>query len=336
MTVSRQVNLGAYKANLQHIAQQMNPARVMAVIKADAYGHGLVEVAKAAADAGINFLGVLDIETGLQLRKSGVTTPAFAWLHSPESNFNLAVRSGIELSVSSLAELRAIADAPGTAQVHLKIDTGLSRNGCRVEDWFDLVSEARRLEIAGEIDLVAVWSHLSGTNEVEDLKSLALFESAYNTAVSLGFKGYRHIASSPAAFNLPQSRFELVRIGVSAFGTSPVEGKKASEVGLKIPMRVTATVLAPEVISIGYLHGYFSQLAGRATVSIGGQTFLVKKVGPLASTIEVGNYEPGDEVLVFGAENEAAPTAEELCELVDTVTDELFTGLKANLTTYSP
>ena len=335
MTVTKHVDLLVYKENLKLISELVRPAKVMAVIKADAYGHGLIEIAKAAEELGVDSLGVLDIETGLKIRKAGVKTPAFAWLHSPESNFSAAVKSGIELSVSSLAELKSISTVPGRAKVHLKIDTGLSRNGCRAEDWYELVSEARSLEDSGSIDLVAIWSHLSGTSQHDDEIAIGKFEDAHKIAVELGFKGYRHIASSPAAFNLHKSRYELVRIGVSAFGTSPVEGKPASDLGLKIPMRLTAEVLAPEVISIGFLHGYFSQLAGKAQVSISGKLYPVNKVGPLASSIGPGDYNPGDEVLIFGTESDLAPTAEDLCELVSTVTDELFTGLKPNLTSYS-
>ena len=307
----------------------------MAVVKADAYGHGLVEISKAATEAGVQILGVLDIETGLTLRKAGVETTAFAWLHSPNSDFATAVLAGIELSAGSLTELEQIAKAPGRAQVHLKIDTGLSRNGCRPELWQQFATRAMELQRAGEIDVVAVWSHLSGTSKTDDEKALDLFEIALNQAKELGFTGYRHIASSPAAFGLESSRYDLVRIGVSAFGTSPIEGLKASELGLGTPMTLTAEVISEGVISIGFLHGYFSQLSGKAQVAIGDKLYTVLKVGPLASTIESGDYEPGDQVLVFGPENVLAPTAEALCELVDTVTDELFTGLKTNLTAYS-
>lgn len=335
MTVTKHVDLAAYRQNLDLISKQMSPARVMAVIKADAYGHGLNEVAKAAAEANIEILGVLDIETGLKVRQAGVITPLFAWLHSPQSDFAKAVAAGIELSVSNDSELEKIANVPGCAKIHLKIDTGLSRNGCRPENWERLVSEALRLESIGQVSVVAVWSHLSGTSPTDDEIAITKFEQAIETASKLGFRGYRHIASSPAAFNLPKSRYDVVRIGVSAFGTSPVEGKPASELGLHIPMKVTAEVIAPEVISIGFLHGYFSGLEGKAEVCIRGQLYRVTKIGPLASTIEPGDFEIGDEVIVFGKESELAPTAERLCELVSTVTDELFTGLKTNLTSYS-
>ncbi len=335
LTVTKHIDLGAYRDNLKHIGSQMSPAKIMAVIKADAYGHGLIEVAKAATEAGIEFLGVLDIETGLSLRKAGVETPAFAWLHSPNSDFASAILAGIELSAGSISELELIAKAPGRAQVHLKIDTGLSRNGCRPELWEQFVTRAIELQRGGEIDVVAVWSHLSGTSTADDQKAIDLFEVALKQASKLGFSGYRHIASSPAAFALETSRYDLVRIGVSAFGTSPIAGRKASELGLKTPMKLTAEVISDGVISIGFLHGYLSQLTGQAEVEIGGKLYKILKVGPLASTVESGDYEPGDSVLVFGSEIEMAPTAEELCELVGTVTDELFTGLKSNLTTYS-
>ena len=335
MTVTKHVNLDLYRANLRKISELCSPARIMAVVKADAYGHGLIPVAKAAVEAGIDFLGVLDIETGLQLRAAGINSNCFAWLHSPQSNFEKAIRAGIELSVGSISELEKIAATPGTARVHLKLDSGLSRNGCRIELWPSFVARAFELEKLGQIQVIALWTHLSGTSKNADELALQVFESATSIARNLGFKGYRHAASSPAAFALPESRLDLVRIGVSAFGTSPIEGKLASEVGLAIPMSVKAEVLGQTVISIGFLHGYFSKLSGLASVLINGKTYKVKKIGPLASEIESGDYQVGDEVTIFSNEASGAPTAEELCGKIGTVTDELFTGLKANLVTYS-
>ncbi|MFM2025280.1 MAG: alanine racemase [Actinomycetota bacterium] len=335
MTLTKHVNLSTYRQNLKTVLDTMAPAKVMAVVKADAYGHGLVKCAEAAVEAGAEALGVLDIETGIALRKAGITAPAFAWLHSPESNFADAVLAGIDLSVSSISELETIAKVPGKARIHLKIDTGLSRNGCRVEFWPQLVASSLELQKAGEVEVVAIWSHLSGASQAEDEKSLVRFKDAYNIAASMGFQGFRHVASSPAAFSMPESRFEMVRIGVAAFGTSPIEGRKAIEFGLQSPMKVTAEVIAPQVISVGFLHGYFSNLAGKAKVLIGNHEYLVTEIGPLASRIEAGAYEIGDSVLAFGDESLSGATAESLCELVGTVTDELFTGLKSNLVSYS-
>ncbi|MFM2384500.1 MAG: alanine racemase [Actinomycetota bacterium] len=335
MTVTKHIDLSIYRENLRQIVGVMSPSRVMAVIKADGYGHGLVETAQAATDAGIDFLGVLDIETGLTLRKAGIETPAFAWLHSIDSDFGAAVFAGIDLSVGSMHELEVVSKTEGRAQVHLKIDTGLSRNGCRPEQWIPLVSRAMQLQSEGEIDVVAIWSHLSGTSIEEDTIALDKFEITSEQARNLGFSGYRHVASSPAAFALPQSRYDLVRIGVSAFGTSPIEGVSASSLSLGTPMTLTAEVLSPGIVSIGFLHGFFSQLAGKTHFEIEGKTYKVEKIGPLASQIELGNYSVGSKVTVFDSGANLAESAETLCEKVGTVTDELFTGLKTNSITYA-
>lgn len=335
MSVTKHVNLQTYRNNLKVITEKMAPSKVMAVIKADGYGHGLVETARAATEAGIEILGVLDIESGLAIRKAGISTPAFAWLHSLTSDFAAAVMSGIELSAGSNDELVAIAATPGRARVHLKIDTGLSRNGCRPELWDSFVRQAMEFHVQKEIEVVAIWSHLSGTSNADDEAAIEVFELATIQARNHDFDGYRHIASSPAAFLLAQSRYDLVRIGVSAFGTSPIEGISAKELGLGAPMTVTAEVLSPGLISIGYLHGYFSQLSGKSRVSINEKPYRILKVGPLASQIEAGDYEAGTEVLVFGSEPDFLESAEDLCRYVDTVTDELFTGLKTNLSSYT-
>lgn len=335
VTVTKLVNLETYRENLKVICETVAPAEVMAVVKADGYGHGLIETAKAAEESGVRMLGVLDIESGIKIRRAGVKSALFAWLHSPQSNFELAVKAGIELSVSSIQELNSIASAAGVAKVHLKLDTGLSRNGCRIENWEALVSEAIRFQAQGAVQVVAIWSHLAGASNHDDRAALEVFEAGTEQAKSLGFNGYRHIASSPAAFALPEARLDLVRIGVSAFGTSPIAGTKSSELGLGNPLRLVTEVHSPGVISIGYLHGYFSTLSGKSKVAIAGSHYRVLQVGPLASTIEPGSYEPGDEVLVIDDNPGSELSAESLCEIVDTVTDELFTGLKANLTTYS-
>lgn len=332
MTVIKEVNLAVYKKNLETIVKTMAPTRVMAVVKADGYGHGMVETARAATEVGIPILGVLDVESGIELRKGGISTTAFAWLHSPSTDFATAIRADIELSASNLLELNRIALAPGVAKVHLKLDSGLSRNGASADEWPELVKRAVSLDKQGEIDLVAIWTHLSGTSLEVDRDSLAKFDAAASQAEKLGFAGYRHAAASPASFAIPESRYELVRIGVSAFGTSPIDGRSAESFGLSSPMSLKASVLSPGVISIGFLHGYFSQLAGKASVLINGNHYSVEQIGPLASKIEVGEYQPGDEVFVFGG---SAIPAEEICALVGTVTDELFTGIKANSVTYS-
>lgn len=335
MTVTKKIDLETYRQNLENTIARMSPARVMAIVKADGYGHGLVETSLAAEQVGIEILGVLDIESGLKLRKAGVKVPLFAWLHSPQSNIAAAVKAGIELSASSITELESVASASGRASIHLKLDTGLSRNGCRIEKWEPLVAKAFELERAGNVKVVAIWSHLSGTSKADDDAALELFEQGTQVARSRGFQGYRHIASSPSAFANIESRLDLVRIGVSAFGTSPLENRPASEFALRAPMTLTAEVHSDGVISIGFLHGLFSSLAEKFSVIINGKSYLVKKIGPLASQIEQGDYEIGDEVTVFGPEGQLAQTAEDLALAASTVTDELFTGLKANLVTYS-
>jgi alanine racemase len=335
VSVNKIIDLSAYQSNLTLIAKHVQPSRVMAVIKADGYGHGLVQSANAALSAGIDFLGVLDIETALTLRERGVYARTFAWLHSPQSNFSAAVRADVELSSGSVQELESIANSGEFARVHLKIDTGLSRNGCRIENWNELVTRAMEFQQSGIIEVVAIWSHLSGTSTFADKKALGLFEQASQIAYDLGFSGYRHIASSPAAFALPESRYDLVRIGVSAFGTSPLDGQSSASLGLKQAMRVEAEVLEGSSISIGFLHGYFSGLAGKSYVAIGGRSYRVLEVGPLDSIIEPGDYKTGDLVRIFGDDGQTEPTAEELCTMVGTVTDELFTGLKANSIAYS-
>src|SRR6478735_8374784 len=127
------IDLDALRDNLRTIAAQVAPAQVMAVVKADAYGHGALPIARAALDAGVSWLGTADLDEAMALRAAGIEAPVLAWLHDPEAAFEAAVAHDVDLGVSSAAQLRAMGAcarvAGRPASVHLKIDTGLSRNG---------------------------------------------------------------------------------------------------------------------------------------------------------------------------------------------------------------
>src|SRR6478735_2752195 len=159
------VDLGAIRSNVELLRASAPTADLMAVVKADAYGHGLVASAAAARAGGAGWLGTALLEEALALRAAGDTGPVLAWLLDPTDPFDAAVTAGIDLSASApwaLAAAAAAARSTGTvARVHLKIDTGLGRGGSPKADWPGLLAAARTAAAEGTVEVVGIWSHLA-------------------------------------------------------------------------------------------------------------------------------------------------------------------------------
>ncbi|MDQ1496204.1 MAG: alanine racemase, partial [Actinomycetota bacterium] len=157
------VDLGAISANVGRLVEIAGPAQVMAVVKAEGYGHGLVQSAFAAQQGGASWLGVAFLEEALSLRAAGVGGRILSWLAVPGEPLAEAVRADVDLSASApwmVAEIAAAARAVDrVARVHLKVDTGLSRGGAVEPDWPALVAAALKAEADGQLNVVGVWSH---------------------------------------------------------------------------------------------------------------------------------------------------------------------------------
>ncbi|WP_425310236.1 alanine racemase [Ammonicoccus fulvus] len=260
-TASADIDLGAFAANIRAVADLVAPADVMVVVKADAYGHGLIPCARAARAAGVTWLGVATLGEARKLRDAGDTGRLFCWLYGPEEELVVPVAHGIDLGVHHPDHLARIAAAAATAgrpaRVHLKIDTGLSRNGCPPELWADLCAEAKAAEDAGAVEVVAVWSHLAAADEPThpaNAAQLAAFESAVAQARAAGLTvPVRHLANSAAALAQPAMRFDLVRLGIAAYGVDPADGTLAADAGvpLRPVMRVRAQLLATRRVEAG-------------------------------------------------------------------------------------
>ncbi|TPX04718.1 alanine racemase, partial [Schumannella luteola] len=184
MTAALTIHLPAVRANVARLAAIAAPARTMLAVKADAYGHGMLPVARAGLAAGADSLAVLEVPAALSLREAGIRAPLFAWLHGVETDFRAAIEHEIDLGVSSRPELERIAAAagPGVAAVHLKIDTGLHRNGASAEEWPALVSAALEEQARGRVRIAGLWSHLADAGAEADAVALAEFRAAVAVA----------------------------------------------------------------------------------------------------------------------------------------------------------
>jgi len=357
------IDLDAVRRNVATIAERVRPAEVMVVVKADAYGHGAVPVARAALEAGASWLGVADLDEALALRQSGISAPVLAWLHAPDASFVEAVVRDVDLGISSTDQLdaaaRAAAEVSETANVHLKIDTGLSRNGAPPEQWRRVVDAAAAHERAGRIRVRGVFSHLANTDAETDAAQVAAFEHALAAASAAGLHPeLRHLASTAAALRVPAARFDLVRIGIGTYGVSPYgDGTTAADLGLAPAMTLRARIVAVRrveagtavsydhtwraerattlaLVPLGYADGVPRQASNRGEVLLAGRRRPV--VGRIAMdqfVVDVGDdaVEVGDPVVLFGDPATGAPSADDWAGAADTIGYEIVTRIGARV-----
>jgi alanine racemase len=263
------VDLDAVRDNVGLLRERAGSAGVMAVVKADAYGHGLLPCARAALAGGASWLGVAQLSEALAIRAAGIEAPLLAWLTVPGDAYPAAVAAGIDIGVSTdwaLAEVAAAAEQVGVvAQVHLKVDTGLNRNGAALADWPDLVEAGLKLQAEGLIRLFGVFSHFAyaddpGHPTVQE--QTAHFVAAVQLAEHRGARfEVRHLANSAATLTNPATHFDLVRPGIAVYGLSPVpELSTAAELGLRPAMtllsRVANVKRVPAGQGVSYGHTY--------------------------------------------------------------------------------
>src|SRR5690606_30908463 len=221
------------------------PAALMAVVKADAYGHGMVQVAAAARAAGADWLGVATPEEAVALRAAGDTGRLLSWLTAPGDSYAELLAGDVDVAAYTMAGVDGIAAEAaaqgGVARVHLKIDTGLSRGGATRQQWPDLCAHARAVEQSGAIRVVGVWSHLVASDEPEhpaNHDQAKRFNDALEVAREAGLEvEVRHIANSAAAVMNPEVRHDLVRCGIAIYGLDPAPGV-TPDIGLEPAMTV--------------------------------------------------------------------------------------------------
>nr|WP_245600794.1 alanine racemase [Streptomyces sulphureus] len=364
-----QVDLEAVRANVRTLRARASSAGLMAVVKADAYGHGMVPCARAAREAGASWLGVATPQEAFALRAAGDEGPLLCWLWTPGGPWRRAIEEDVDVSVSggwALAEVRAAAREAGrTARVHLKADTGLGRNGCQPADWPQLVREARAAEAEGAVRVAGVWSHFACADEPGHpsiAPQLDAFREALDVAERAGVHPeVRHLANSPATLTLPESHFDLVRPGVSVYGLSPSpEVGTAAEWGLRPAMTLAASLAlvkrvpvdqgvsyghhyrtqretALALVPLGYADGVPRHASGRGPVLVGGERGTVAgRVAMDQFVVDLGpegdrRVREGDPVVLFGPGDGGEPTAEEWARAAETIGYEIVTRIGARV-----
>ncbi len=346
------IDLGAVRSNLAVLRSLTAPALTMAVVKANAYGHGALGVAQAAVDAGADWLGVADLDEALALRSAGVEAPMLAWLHGAETDFTPAIEARIDLGISSLAQLERAAASGDGAVVQLKLNTGLSRNGFEGSDASAAFVRAAELESEGRLRVRGIFSHLSNTSRADDDAQLAEFTSLLEAASAAGLTpDLRHLAATEAAILRPDLRFDLVRIGIGLYGLPAADDLDVTALGLRPVMELAGTVAAVRrvppgagvsygftyradrattlaLVPLGYGDGVPRAASNRAEVSIRGNRYPV--VGRIAMDqflVDAGDdpVTVGDRVVLWGDRSTGVPSAEEWAAWADSINYEIVT-----------
>ena len=351
------VDLDAIAANTAVLRERVGRP-LMAVVKADGYGHGLLPAARAVLAGGADALGVAVLDEALALRAGGVTAPILSWLHGPGTDYAAALTADIEVSVNAgwaLDEVVTAARATGrTARLHLKADTGLSRGGATPAEWPALVAAAARAQGDGDVVVVGLWSHMAYADAPTHptiAAQVAVFEEAVELARAAGLtEARRHLANSAATVALPDTWYDLVRPGVALYGLDPLGGDPADH-GLRPAMTVRAAVAltkrVPAGVGVSYGHTYFPdrettlalvpvgyadgvpRAAGNRAPVLAGheQRTIAGRVCMDQFVLDVGDAEvaPGDEVVLWGPGDRGEPTAQQWADAVDTIHYELVT-----------
>lgn len=360
------IDLDAITANTRALKGFAGQAQVMAVVKGDAYGHGLVPSARAALAGGATWLGVAQLDEAFALRAAGIDAPVLSWLHAPGVDFDRAVRESIDLGVPAIWELDAVAQAARrvgrTARVHLKVDTGLARNGAYGADWTALVEAAKPLVAEGVVSVTGVFTHFAFADAPEHptvLRQQELFADAVRDCERAGFAlEVRHMSNSAATLTSPQAAWDMVRPGLAVYGLSPVPdlgdpahfgltpamtvsanltvvkripaGQGVSYAHTYVPQHDTTVVDVP----IGYVDGVPRSASNAAPVLLNGARYSIAgRVCMDQFVVDIGDAQAaaGDEMVLFGDGRDGGPTAQDWAEAAGTISYEIVARMSSRL-----
>lgn len=333
MNAELRIDLDRFRRNVRAVRARMAPADVLVVVKDDAYALGVEPIVAAALEAGATWFGALDPASALRAKLiAGERARVFAWLTLGADEIAEALRAGLELGVGDATYLERVAATAtvlgAPAPVHLKVDTGLHRNGVRPEEWPGVVARAVELEQVGRIRVAGVWSHIAEASDAEDDASRAVFDMAVEHARAAGLDpDVRHLAASAAAWHRPEFRYDLVRVGAFCYGIRSADGPDLDgiEPVATLAARVVRTGEGRATVGIGSADGVLSTLGGRVQVATPAGPRTLVRIGPFDADVEVWpGAALGDEVVIFGSPAHGAPSPTDLGEAAGTVGEELL------------
>lgn len=340
----------AVAENMRRV-QAATTAPIMAVVKADGYGHGAVTVAKAAVAAGAEWLGVTQVAEAVALREAGLAVPILSWLNPAGIDAEAAARHGIDIAVGSVEELhQLIADASSPVRVHLHLDTGMARGGSPLAEWPELLRLARVGR--GRVEVVGVMGHLPRADEADPAANAAAvlrIRQGRDAVLRAGLGPVLvHLAATSGALTDPSTHFGMVRVGAGLVGIDPSE--TTALVGAsRWTAPVVHSALVPAgtavgyggahhtdrethlaVVGVGYADGIPRELASGAGLEIGGMRHpIVGRVSMDQIVVDTGAVlvPRGTVATVFGPEGGSVPSAQEWARWADTIPHAIVTGI---------
>jgi alanine racemase len=357
------VDLGAISRNIAALRGHVAPAALMAVVKANGYGHGAVPAARAAVRGGADWLGVVHVTEALELRRSGIDVPLLCLMGIESADHTAAIAADVDLAAGSaglVRRLAAAAEAAGRpARLHLKADTGLSRGGATAADWPSVLAAAGQAQGDGSIVVAGLWSHFASADDPGNPSieaQLTAFKEALAVAENAGITPQvRHIANTAAALDVPQARYDLVRVGGGSYGLATLPGGAPPWLRPAMTLRarlvlvkrvppgtgvsyghryVTSRETTLGLVPLGYADGVPRAATGLPLVFARGRRW------PIAGTVCMDQLvvdfgdEPvaaGDEVVLFGPGDDGEPTAQEWGEALGTISYDIATGIGARV-----
>ena len=349
------VNLATVRDNVAALRKHVGDSAVMAVVKSDAYGHGLIPVATAALAGGASWLGVVRADEALTLRRAGLAAPVLCLMSVPGGPHEEAIRHDVDLGAGSTGMVAEIADAAQRAgrpaRVHLKVDTGMSRGGATMPDWPGVVAAALAEQAAGHLAIIGIWSHLAcadmpGHPSID--AQVKVFHEALAVAEQAGARPeVRHLANTPATLTLPQARFDLVRCGGGTVGLPTLPGPMPGWLRPAMTVRarlvqvkqvppgagvsyghryVTSSQSTLGLVPLGYAEGVPRDASGLVQVYARGRRWFIAGTVSMNQFVVDFGAEPaqeGDEVLLFGPGDHGEPTAQDWADALGTITYEI-------------
>ena len=359
---SAEINLSAIAQNFKSIKSRTT-ADVLAVVKADAYGHGLIPVSKALEEAGADWFGTALLEEAINLRKAGILKPIISWLTPLGEDFKSAIDLDIDLGIPSIDLLDEVIKAASltgkAARIHLEIDTGMSRGGV-LSEWDQLIKSVLAGVNLKQLKVIGIWSHFARADEPDELmnqEQLSLFEEKVNQAKAAGIDAqFIHIANSAALFTNKIAHKNIIRSGIALFGLSPDIKTigDSSSLGLKPAMKLKAKLNLVKEVKAGSSVGYggtavlksdtklgvvalgYADGIPRSTNNLAG-VFVDKKRAPIIGRVSMDQFvvdlgitstaKTGDEVIVFGDGSNGEYTVDEWAKAANTINYEIITRI---------
>ncbi|HWO94006.1 MAG TPA: alanine racemase [Dehalococcoidia bacterium] len=352
-----EIHLDQLSENVRLLADRVHPARLMAVVKANAYGHGAAPVAQAALEAGASYLGVVCVDEGVQLRAAGIEAPIVVLGYTPVEQAEAVIENRLTPVVNSrqfALALSALASQFGVrCPVHVKVDTGMARFGCSPAEAVDLAEWLRELP---SIDVEGICTHFASADEEDKAFTQAQYERFLATTERLPWIPIRHAGATAVALDLPEMVLDMVRVGLGLYGYAP--GETAPPVPIRPALALRSRIarihtLEPgETVSygrtwraerrtrvglvmIGYGDGLPRLLSNRGEVLIRGRrASIIGRVCmdmTMVDLTDIPEAQLEDEVTIIGAQGAERIGAQDLAVLCGTISYEILTGISARV-----